>query len=104
MTAPRSDALVFFGATGDLTYKKIFSALQALKLDDELVKSAQKVFLPAWERSRYVTLMSTERQYQRARDAIWRGARSGPSALEDLRGPHNVSPQRGRSPNGPKHV
>src|SRR5579871_5965626 len=31
MTAPlRSDALVFFGATGDLAYKQIFPALQAL--------------------------------------------------------------------------
>ena len=28
MPAPRSDALVFFGATGDLAYKKIFPALQ----------------------------------------------------------------------------
>src|SRR6476619_592399 len=27
---PRSDALVFFGATGDLAYKKIFPALHAL--------------------------------------------------------------------------
>jgi glucose-6-phosphate 1-dehydrogenase len=30
MTASRSDALVFFGATGDLAYKMIFPALQAL--------------------------------------------------------------------------
>jgi glucose-6-phosphate 1-dehydrogenase len=30
MTAPSSDALVFFGATGDLVYKKIFPALQAM--------------------------------------------------------------------------
>ncbi|HVC93395.1 MAG TPA: hypothetical protein VND64_06870, partial [Pirellulales bacterium] len=30
MTASRSDALVFFGATGDLAYKQIFPALQAL--------------------------------------------------------------------------
>src|SRR5262249_12769796 len=30
MTAPVSDALVFFGATGDLAYKKIFPALQAM--------------------------------------------------------------------------
>ena len=30
MTKPRSDALVFFGATGDLAYKKIFPALHAL--------------------------------------------------------------------------
>lgn len=29
-TAPHSDALVFFGATGDLAYKKIFPALQAM--------------------------------------------------------------------------
>jgi glucose-6-phosphate 1-dehydrogenase len=28
--APASDALVFFGATGDLAHKKIFPALQAL--------------------------------------------------------------------------
>src|ERR1700739_3352029 len=27
---PNSDALVFFGATGDLAYKKIFPALQAM--------------------------------------------------------------------------
>jgi glucose-6-phosphate 1-dehydrogenase len=30
MTAITSDALVFFGATGDLAYKKIFPALQAM--------------------------------------------------------------------------
>ena len=30
MTELRSDALVFFGATGDLAYKKIFPALQAM--------------------------------------------------------------------------
>ena len=32
MTVPRSDALVLFGATGDLAYKKIFPALQAMVL------------------------------------------------------------------------
>ena len=30
MTAPRSDALVFFGATGDLAFKQIFPALQSM--------------------------------------------------------------------------
>ena len=30
MTVSHSDALVFFGATGDLAYKKIFPALQAM--------------------------------------------------------------------------
>ena len=29
MNVPHSDALVFFGATGDLAYKKIFPSLQA---------------------------------------------------------------------------
>ena len=30
MTISSSDAFVFFGATGDLAYKKIFPALQAI--------------------------------------------------------------------------
>src|SRR6202789_3879337 len=30
MDQPHSDALVFFGATGDLAYKKIFPALQSM--------------------------------------------------------------------------
>ena len=30
MTPPRSDAFVFFGATGDLAYKQIFPALQSM--------------------------------------------------------------------------
>ena len=30
MSNSHSDALVFFGATGDLAYKKIFPALQAM--------------------------------------------------------------------------
>ena len=42
---PRSDALVFFGATGDLAYKKIFPALQAMakrgKLDFPVVGVAR---------------------------------------------------------------
>jgi glucose-6-phosphate 1-dehydrogenase len=36
MVLPRSDAFVFFGATGDLAYKKIFPALQALVRRGEL--------------------------------------------------------------------
>jgi len=32
MSNQPSDALVFFGATGDLAYKKIFPALQDLKI------------------------------------------------------------------------
>ena len=40
MSAPRSDALVIFGASGDLAYKKIFPALQAM------VKRAQGALPP----------------------------------------------------------
>lgn len=36
MTKVKSDALVFFGATGDLAYKKIFPALQAMVLRGHL--------------------------------------------------------------------
>jgi len=36
MTTPSSNALVFFGATGDLAYKKIFPTLQAMIRDGEL--------------------------------------------------------------------
>jgi len=33
---PHSDALVFFGATGDLAYKQIFPALQEMVRRDDL--------------------------------------------------------------------
>jgi glucose-6-phosphate 1-dehydrogenase len=36
MTVPHSDALVFYGATGDLAFKKIFPALQAMVKSDHL--------------------------------------------------------------------
>jgi glucose-6-phosphate 1-dehydrogenase len=36
MSEPKSDALVFFGATGDLAYKKIFPSLQAMLKRDHL--------------------------------------------------------------------
>jgi len=36
MAIERSDALVFFGATGDLAYKKIFPALQSMLRRGEL--------------------------------------------------------------------
>ncbi len=31
MSIPHSDALIFFGATGDLIYKKIFPSLYAME-------------------------------------------------------------------------
>jgi glucose-6-phosphate 1-dehydrogenase len=51
---PRSDALVFFGATGDLAYKKIFPALQAIarrgRLDFPLVGVARS----GWTREQFL--------------------------------------------------
>ena len=51
---PRSDALVFFGATGDLAYKKIFPALQSMagrgKLDFPVVGVARS----GWTREQLV--------------------------------------------------
>jgi 6-phosphogluconate dehydrogenase len=61
MEKPRSDALVFFGASGDLAYKKIFPALQGMarrgKLDFPVVGvarsdgrwiSSSSVLVPRW--------------------------------------------------------
>ena len=51
---PRSDALVFFGATGDLAYKKIFPALQSMagrgKLDLPVVGVARS----GWTRDQFI--------------------------------------------------
>src|SRR5215471_13410763 len=51
---PRSDALVFFGATGDLAYKKIFPALQAVarrgKLDFPVIGVAKS----GWNRDQLI--------------------------------------------------
>ncbi len=62
MTAPpRSDALVFFGATGDLAYKKIFPALQAMIRRGHLDAPIIGVARPGW---------SLERLCERARASI----------------------------------
>jgi len=44
----RSDALVFFGATGDLAYKKIFPALQAMVRRGRLDAPVVGVARPGW--------------------------------------------------------
>jgi glucose-6-phosphate 1-dehydrogenase len=62
MTAPlHSDALVFFGATGDLAYKQIFPALQALVGRGELNGPVLGVARSPW---------SDEQLRARARDSI----------------------------------
>jgi glucose-6-phosphate 1-dehydrogenase len=49
---PRSDALVFFGATGDLAYKKIFPALQAMIRRGHLDAPIIGVARPGWSLDR----------------------------------------------------
>ena len=61
MTTPNSDAFVFFGATGDLAYKKIFPALQALIKAGSLNMPIVGVARAGW---------SLDRLRNRARDSF----------------------------------
>jgi glucose-6-phosphate 1-dehydrogenase len=76
MEKPRSDALVFFGASGDLAYKKIFPALQAMarrgKLDCPVIGVAKS----GWTLDQFV---------QRARaSVIEHGGGEDPTAFPTL--------------------
>jgi len=51
---PRADTLVFFGATGDLAYKKIFPALQALVRKGRLDVPIVGVARSGWNREQLV--------------------------------------------------
>src|SRR4029079_11087721 len=51
---PRSDAFVFFGATGDLAYKKIFPALQNLTRRGRLELAVVGVAKSGWNRDQLV--------------------------------------------------
>ena len=61
MTGSRSDALVFFGATGDLAYKKIFPALQAMSRHGNLDIPVIGVAKAGW---------NLEQLLARARDSV----------------------------------
>lgn len=61
MTPPRSDALVFFGATGDLAAKKIFPALQAMIKRGELDMPVIGVARAGW---------TLEKLRERARESL----------------------------------
>jgi glucose-6-phosphate 1-dehydrogenase len=53
MNAIQSDALVFFGATGDLAYKKIFPALQAMVKQGHLDVPVVGVAKSGWDLERF---------------------------------------------------
>lgn len=61
MTEPKSDALVFFGATGDLAFKKIFPALQRMIKGNRLDVPVIGVAREGW---------SLERLRARAKDSV----------------------------------
>ncbi len=60
-TGPRADALVFFGATGDLAYKQIFPALQAMVAAGDLKVPVIGVAKAGWD---------LDRLKERARDSL----------------------------------
>jgi glucose-6-phosphate 1-dehydrogenase len=53
-TKAPSDALVFFGATGDLAYKKIFPALQSLTRRGRLNVPVVGVAFSGWSRDQLI--------------------------------------------------
>src|ERR1700747_554767 len=78
MNAPHSDALVFFGATGDLAYKKIFPSLQAMTKRGNLNVPVIGVAKAGW---------SLDQLRARARDSVEKhGGGLDPAAFEKLCG------------------
>src|SRR5262245_25137346 len=73
----RSDALVFFGATGDLAYKKIFPALQAMVKRGHLDVPVIGVAKAGW---------TLEQLQARAKDSLEKHGGLDPAAFATLRG------------------
>jgi glucose-6-phosphate 1-dehydrogenase len=74
MPTPRSDALVFFGATGDLAFKKIFPALQAMMLRDGLDLPIIGVAYSGWD---------VEQLRQRAHDSLAHAAKNAGGSVDE---------------------
>src|SRR5215471_4552590 len=77
MSAAHSDALVFFGATGDLAYKKIFPALQAMVKRGHLAVPIIGVAKSGWK---------LEQLHDRARHSLEEHGGLDPAAFEKLSG------------------
>jgi glucose-6-phosphate 1-dehydrogenase len=77
MSAARSDALVFFGATGDLAYKKIFPSLQAMVRRGRLDLPVIGVAKAGW---------NLDRLRARARESVEKHGGLDPAAFERLCG------------------
>jgi glucose-6-phosphate 1-dehydrogenase len=77
MKNPHSDALVFFGATGDLAYKKIFPSLQAMVKRGHLSVPVIGVAKAGW---------NLEQFRARAKDSLEKHGGLDPDAFEKLIG------------------
>src|SRR5262249_5921800 len=77
MSATHSDALVFFGATGDLAYKKIFPALQAMLKRGHLAVPVIGVAKSGW---------NLEQLRDRARHSLEEHGGRDPAAFDKLSG------------------
>src|SRR4030095_10435960 len=77
MHVSHADALVFFGATGDLAYKKIFPSLQAMIKRGHLHVPVIGVAKAGWNLDQFRA---------RARDSLEKHGGAGPAAFEKLVG------------------
>jgi len=77
MSTPHSDALVFFGATGDLAYKKIFPSLQAMLKRGNLNVPVIGVAKAGW---------NLDQLKARAKDSLEKHGGLDPAAFEKLSG------------------
>jgi glucose-6-phosphate 1-dehydrogenase len=77
MSAPPSDALVFFGATGDLAHKKIFPSLQAMVKRGHLTVPVIGVAKAGW---------NLDQLRARAKDGLEKYGGLDPAAFEKLCG------------------
>jgi glucose-6-phosphate 1-dehydrogenase len=77
MNEPKSDALVFFGATGDLAYKKIFPSLQAMLKRGHLDVPVIGVAKAGW---------TLDQLRARARDSLEKHGGLDPAAFDRLSG------------------
>ena len=75
MSAAHSDALVFFGATGDLAYKKIFPSLQAMIKRGHLDVPVIGVAKAGW---------NLDQLKARAKDSLEKHGGLDPAAFEKL--------------------
>src|SRR6202162_3671666 len=77
MRESHSDALVFFGATGDLAYKKIFPSLQAMLKRGHLAVPVISVAKAGW---------SLDQLKARAKDSLEKHGGLNPAAFDRLCG------------------